>query len=72
MRWVTQSENQYNTDRNRLIEYKGEVKPMGKWAEQFGLRYHVLSSRLHYGWSIERALETPLDSKRSLRRKVGI
>lgn len=72
LRWVTQSENQYNTDRNRLIEYKGEVKPMGKWAEQFGLRYHVLSSRLRYGWSIERALETPLDSKRSLRRKVGI
>lgn len=72
LRWVTQSENQYNTDRNRLIKYKGEIKPMGKWAEEFGLRYHVLSSRLSYGWSIERALETPLDMQRSLRRKVGI
>lgn len=71
LRWVTQSENQYNTDRNRLIEYNGEVKPLGKWAEQFGLRYHVLSSRLRYGWSVERALETPLDIQRSLRRKVG-
>ena len=71
LRWVTQKENQYNTNRNRLIEYKGEVKPMGKWAEQFGLRYHVLSSRLRYGWSIERALETPLDIKRSLKRKRG-
>lgn len=72
LRWVTQSENQYNTDRNRLIEYKGEVKPMGKWAKQFGLRYHVLSARLRYGWSVEKALETPLDIQRSLkRRKVG-
>lgn len=72
LRWVTQSENQYNTDRNRLISYKGQTKPMGKWAEQFGLRYHVLSARLRYGWSIERALETPLDIEKSLkRRKVG-
>lgn len=72
LKWVTQSDNQYNTNRNRLIEYKGEIKPLGKWAEQFGLRYNLLSARLRYGWNIERALETPLDIERSLkRRKAG-
>ncbi len=69
LRWVSQSENQYNSTRNHLIEYKGEIKPLGKWAEEYGLRHGLLSSRLRYGWSIERALETPLDIKRSMAKK---
>ena len=72
LRWVTQSENQYNTPKNHLLEYNGETKPLGKWAIEKGLSYSCLSNRIRSGWSIERALETPTNIKMSLaKRKVG-
>lgn len=63
LRWVSQSENQYNTTRNNLLEYNGEVKPLGKWAYEYGLNYNTLRSRLKYGWDMEKALHTPLRSE---------
>lgn len=73
LRWATQSENQYNSPRNHLLEYNGEIKPLGKWAEEKGIPYSCLANRINsYGWSVDRALETPLNMKKSLaRRKVG-
>lgn len=60
LRWVNQSENQYNTSRNRLVCYKGKTKPIGQWANELGIKYFTLRSRLCNGWDIAKAFETPI------------
>lgn len=63
LRWVSQSENQYNTSRNHLLEYNGEIKPLGMWALEYGFNYGTFRNRLRYGWDMEKALHTPLRSE---------
>lgn len=58
-RWVdrvTQNRNQRNS---RWFTYKGETKHLFDWADEFGINRNTLVGRLHRGWSIEKALETP-------------
>lgn len=59
--WVThraQSRNRSNTD---TLTYRGETKPLIQWAEEVGVSYHALRARLNkLGWSVERALTTPM------------
>lgn len=58
VRWATRQQQSRNRRSTRLLTYKGVTKPMSEWAEEFGLPYFTLRSRLDsYGWSIERALE---------------
>lgn len=59
-RWVSRKVNLNNKRDNRVIEFNGESKTMAQWAEQCGIRWDTLRSRIdRYGWSIERALTTP-------------
>ncbi len=63
-RWITTQEQNRNTTRNRVIEYRGKKKTIVEWAEIYGMKYQTLSSRLNkLGWSIENALETPVKGK---------
>lgn len=62
-RWITIQEQQLNKRSNRWLTYKGQTKPMMAWANELGVNYHLLRSRLNYGWTVERALETPSDSR---------
>ena len=63
-RWVT-SKEQANTRRsNRIINYKGESKSMKQWADEKGIGYNALCIRIKKGWSIEKALETPVKKVR--------
>lgn len=57
-RWATVKEQAHNRRSNRLLEYKGEIKPLAAWAEEFGLTYSQLKLRLRRGWSVERSLTT--------------
>lgn len=42
-------------------EFNGETKTLTEWATQSGMKYETLRARLNeYGWSIERALTTPV------------
>lgn len=60
-RWATQSEQMRNTRVNRLLTFRGVTQSMAEWADAVGLSYPVLQSRLDQrGWSVERALTTPL------------
>ena len=43
-----------------MIEYKGEKKPLVEWAEIMGVNHKTVKTRIRRGWSIERALETPV------------
>lgn len=63
-RWVTSKEQNRNTTRNRVIEYRGKKKTIVEWAEVYSINYQTLSSRLNkLGWSTEKALEAPVQGK---------
>ena len=57
-RWVTNKENANNRRNNRYIEYKGKVKTLSQWAEEYHIKYATLHARLKRGWTIEKALTT--------------
>lgn len=55
----------HNNPNTILIEYKGEVHPLKEWARIKNINYATLRFRLRKGWSFEKAIETPLDTKYS-------
>lgn len=59
-RWATYKEQANNRSSNKLMKYNGEVKTIAEWSELFNVRYSTVLSRLHKGWSFERALTTPV------------
>ena len=59
VRWATRKEQQRNTTYNVNITYQGKTQCIAAWAEELGLKYWTLHSRIKRGWSIERALTTP-------------
>jgi len=61
-RWVSARENSLNKSNTLYITYKGQRKPLLEWAVEKGLNYDTLKDRIcRYGWSVDRALETPVD-----------
>ena len=59
-RWATWGQQGRNKRSNRLLTFEGKTQPVAAWAEELGINQHVLYTRLHRGWSIERTLSTPL------------
>jgi hypothetical protein len=60
-RWVTPIENGNNKRNNTLYEWRGESLTLPEWARRTGINYGALQSRVdRLGWSIERALTTPI------------
>jgi len=57
-----------HTDKSRLIEHNGQILTVAQWAKRLGTSYDVLRSRLRYGWSIERVLDTPVKIKSLYKR----
>lgn len=55
-RWVTKSENNRNTRRNRVIGYAGQSRCISEWTEALGLGPAAISNRLNRGWPVARAL----------------
>lgn len=59
-RWATKGEQSRNTNRNRLVTFRGETLCVTDWAARLGVGKHAISSRLFgLGWSVEKALTTP-------------
>lgn len=67
-KWATRREQQNNRRTNRLIEFNGKTMTITAWAISLGMSHDHLSHRLgKLGWSVSRALTTPLkqyDTKR--------
>jgi len=59
-RWATIQEQCRNRSSNKLVEFDGRTKSVQEWADEKGLNHSALSHRLRLGWSVERALNTPL------------
>lgn len=60
-RWATQKEQARNTSTNRIVTAFGQSKCIAEWAEEYSIGYATLRNRIvNKGWSIERAVTTPV------------
>lgn len=62
-RWVSRRINNWNKNGHRLITYNGYTKPVSWWSKYKGIHVNTLSNRLDRGWSVEKALETPVQKR---------
>lgn len=59
-KWSTWKEQANNKRNNHFITYNGKTQTMTEWADEYKIDFKVLSSRILYGWSTERALTEPI------------
>ena len=58
--WATKEEQDNNRRTNRIFYYKDKKYTIAQLAKEFGFAYETLRARLDKGWSVERAVETPV------------
>lgn len=63
-RWVDQKTQQNNKSSNKRLTYNNKTQTIAQWAEEIGMKYNTLDERLRKGWSVERALITPVGKLR--------
>ena len=59
-RWVTPKTQANNQTTNRLLTFNGETKTMSQWAEYAEIPQDTFKRRIYKGWSIEKAITTPV------------
>lgn len=71
-RWISMLEQMNNTRTNHLITYNGEEKTLAEWARCVGLPYQRVINRINsLGWSVEKALTTPINTKMGRKRNAS-
>ena len=63
-RWATYKEQARNKRNNTTVTYNGKSQCIAAWTEELGLKRTTISARLKSGWSVEKALTTPLRHKK--------
>lgn len=59
--WATTKEQTRNTRRNRILEYKGKSQCVADWEAETGIHRSLIRQRIDIlGWSVEKALSTPV------------
>lgn len=59
--WATRTEQMRNTRRSVRWTHDGRSLTIAEWAEVTGIKSGTLGMRVNvYGWTIERALTTPV------------
>lgn len=59
-RWATHKENSRNRSNNVHLTFNGKTQTITEWAVEIGVTNDALEQRIRNGWSVERALTTPL------------
>lgn len=62
-KWATPSEQANNKRRTVFVDFKGERIALGMLCSRFGLPIELIRGRINIGWSVDRAIETPCESK---------
>jgi hypothetical protein len=63
-RWATKKQQSNNRKNTIFYTYKGETKALTDWASIFGINRYTLYDRIEKrGWSVTKALETPVGAK---------
>lgn len=58
--WATSIAQANNKRTTRWLTWNGHTRTMADWAREVGLPRHVIHGRIGLGWSVERALTTPV------------
>lgn len=78
-RWVTMQAQAYNktttkhpenapkNNKIKYVSYNGKSQTLYAWGKELGIDYHILIRRLQRGWSVEKTLETPVNTDYSRR-----
>lgn len=61
--WATRKQQGRNKRNNRLIEFNGRIQCVSAWAEELVVKCITLFNRLKRGWSIQKALTTPVKKR---------
>lgn len=59
-RWATKAEQNQHRSSVLQLTHAGRTMNATQWAAELGMSANTLRSRLRIGWSVERALTTPL------------
>jgi hypothetical protein len=62
--WATRHDQQRNKVSSRMLTWKGRTMCAADWAAERGLKRPTLCWRLKSGWSVARALSTPIGGRR--------
>jgi len=62
-RWATRGQQNRNRRNNVMLTYKGETLCLQDWSAHTGIDVSTLRSRLTRGWSIEDAIDIPIDCR---------
>lgn len=66
-KWIPQKEQGWNTRKNRLITFHNATKCLAEWALKLGMNDGTLRSRVHRGWTTERAFTEPVNKPKRKR-----
>lgn len=70
-RWATRSEQMNNRTVSRAIEWLGETRTLTEWARRLEMPMKTLWARLYVcGWSVNRALSTPIGMNNGIRSRL--
>lgn len=69
-RWATKKEQNNNSRHNHRFVYKGKSHTISQLREICGFSYEVVIRRLERGWTVERAVETPLFSRSGFKDRL--
>lgn len=67
-RWATKVEQARSRRNTKRITFQGESLSMREWGRRLGFGSDTVRNRLDSGWSVERALSTPIDLGRQARQ----
>lgn len=68
-KWATKIEQTNNTRQNRILEYRGVKYNTTQLATFTGVPYKRLEYRLRCGWSVEKAVNEPVDLSKVRNKK---
>jgi len=69
-RWATNKEQANNKSTSHFITYKNETHTKSEWCEILKIPTWTITNRIKYGWSLEKALFTPV--KKQCSRKIKV
>lgn len=65
-RWATKKVQGNNRRTNLYLTHDGRTKTLAQWADATGLTTWCINSRLKSGWSVDKALTEPKQTRRTL------
>lgn len=69
-KWSSPKEQAHNRRSNLLFEYQEKTHDLQQWSEILGFNYKTVHNRIYkLGWDFEKAISTPIDTKKRSRWK---